>query len=310
MTTEEIPQKSTILTKEEKDEYVKEALEVHGSFFHIKCIEQISKENGFSVTKKEFPVWYENEHTHVDIVATLSNKPEDTHCIFECKKVDNNFKTWVFFIDQSYHENDESSLKIRVPGEDQLPFIIPTIFNNDGYQTIVKSFFYPKDKNSKDVHPIHCWDGYAIKLDYDKEGKINKSNISKSANKNSIETACHQAILSSLGYAQSRLGKSKYNSRFIPIVLTSAELTSCQIKPEDIDFKDGIIKGNTSVKIKPENWIIYNYKPSIRDIDKIKLIAPNGLNVAWINDTIDYTISVVIVNSEHLKEFLEAVRWA
>ena len=94
----------------DKMSFVIDALNVHGFFFHQKCISEISENSSWQVIGKEFPINLSEKSTNIDIVALKYLAKLKCHAIFECKKVDGLFKTWIFFLDKKRGENDLSQL--------------------------------------------------------------------------------------------------------------------------------------------------------------------------------------------------------
>ena len=92
--------------EEEKKHFLIDSLESHGTFFHRKCIPEVSNIPHLTVIEKEYPVTYMDKDTRIDIIARDQN--ESMYFIIECKKVDNEFKTWVFFQEKSLHSKDKS----------------------------------------------------------------------------------------------------------------------------------------------------------------------------------------------------------
>src|SRR3989338_10793613 len=88
-----------IKMEEEKKHFLIDSLESHGTFFHRKCIPEVSNIPHLTVIEKEYPVTYMDKDTRIDIIARDQN--ESMYFIIECKKVDNEFKTWVFFQEKS-----------------------------------------------------------------------------------------------------------------------------------------------------------------------------------------------------------------
>src|SRR3989344_1663952 len=179
-----------------KNDFIIDALNIHGSFFHKKCIEAISNTENLSVIEKEFPVELDNEKTKIDIIAKNYFSNLESYFIIECKKADNNFKTWVFLPDIKHGLNDNS-----VIGGDS-PLIIDTFLNLrnslDPPIWTIKHVRYIHEFSTniyRDINSKVCYDAYQIKFDYDKEGDINWNNIPKSANKKDIEDACNQVLL-------------------------------------------------------------------------------------------------------------------
>lgn len=305
---------------DKKNKFIVDSLNIHGSFFHKKCIEIIANQLSFSVIEKEFPIGLDNSFTKIDIVAERSGSVHNFF-IFECKKIDNDFKTWVFFPDIHHGKNDVSVYKKKNYTN---PLILDALLNVTSHSSgdkpqikLLKYFITPKDGSGLDVGGDICYDAYQIRMDYDANGEINIKNIQKAAKKNDIEKACNQVLLGCRGYAiqkNIRIEKGDKTIRagglFIPIVVTTSKLMVCDISSEDVDLSKGIVTDYTKAKLRKVNWVVYNYKPNfmLNEDSQIPFYEKSP-DYQKESESMDYIMSAYIVNADALNEFLEKIQW-
>ncbi|RLG15058.1 MAG: hypothetical protein DRN66_00455 [Candidatus Nanohalarchaeota archaeon] len=287
---------------EKKDKFILDSLNMHGSFFHRKCIAEIAKINTFGVVEKEFPVQVNDEKTKIDIIAARDAQVLNYYVI-ECKKVHEDFKCWVFFPDGKLDERDVSDINII----GKSPIIIDSIFHTPLNTKKLGRYVFNHELDTK---LKFCYDGYEIKLDYAKENKLNKANLTKTR-KNNIENACNQVLLGTRGYSKFKVKKLppyiKRNFFFFPLIITTAKLFTIETTSENIDLIKGETIKDSEVAVISVPWLIYNYKPNFlltyRDVpfhDEV---------LSCINEAIEFTMSVFIINSEHLEEFFKEIQF-
>ncbi len=292
---------------EEKDKFIIKALEAHGSFFHRKCIEKIASVENVQVIEKEYPITYMQRDTKIDIVA-LHDSNVVTHFIVECKKTNNDFKTWIFFQDSRLHSDDESLiLKHGKP----LLLIDAYLSSEDKIGAIrhVKTHIIPRDKNAKEIISKVCYDAYEVKFDPQKDnGKINFNNAFNAAKKDKIEEACFQVVIGCRGFASQKCEKYTHKDTrdhfFIPIILTTANIYTCDVDLVNIDLEKGEVINSETAKINEEKWVAYNYRSKYVDDSVPVVLYPNSRN------GIDNTMTIYIVNSKHLSDFFDKMRFA
>jgi len=285
-----------------KDSFVIGVLNLHGSFFHRKVINEILAVS-LEVLEKEFPIELNNERTKIDIIA--SDKNCTKYYIIECKKVDNDFKTWVFFQDKKIGDGDKSVVELK-SGQ---PTVIDIIRLVGGQNKLLRTFFTTVNQS---ITKSLCYEGFEVKIDYEKDGVINISNIHKALNNNNIEKACNQVLSGSRGYALQQMRRSEVTGNgklayFIPIVVTTAKLKLCDVEVDNIDLKRGIVIDKERARLKDVDWVIYNYKPNfmLKEENQIPLLS----KPEWLNESVDYLMSVYIVNSESLQKFLNEMKY-
>lgn len=311
MAENDVSQSTRAKLDDKQVKFIIKSLNIHGSFFHKKCMEVISQSDAWIVKEKEVPVVLANQTTRLDIVAEFSASVR-LNLAIECKKVDPTFKSWLFFVERQHGTGDHSYIERY----QRVPLVIDSLqkIENTSTRQHLKWFFTPKDNRSQVIpHPV-CYDGYEIKFDRGKRGKLNFKQIHKSARKVKIEDACNQVLLGSRGFVlevERRLvgnPNQPFLDLFLPLIITTADLYTCDVDSQNINLQTGEVTDNTEVKLESQKWLVYNYKPAF-------LVEQPG-PITFANNPskgipgLDYMMSVFIVNAEYLSEFLDKIRWS
>lgn len=284
------------------DELITKALCEDGLLFQIKCLRSIENMKLFVLLAEEYPVGINEETTRIDFVFSRSDY-ETSYLIFECKKANPDYKTWVFLVEKNKKPDSYASVYT-----DNLESI-----TLDRINSAIKKQSIGLNKKSWQFLSIYK-SKYAVEIvtnfkKYDKE--LQKANAGgkkpKSYTRETIEDASFQLIKAMHGFVKESIyidgNKSKPDlKRFIPILITNAELMVCKYDPELIG-KDGNVP-HENLNYKPENYIFYDYG---RD-EKIRLEEDNSEGDNSFSKRAEFKRRpFFIVNVNYLPEFLNII---
>lgn len=280
----------------EENKKLTEALNYEGKFFEKIVIDKISSIPTWEIAKVEYPfAIYSNFSPRADFIA----KRSANHLIYligEAKKAHPNFKQWVFF---PFHS--------LVPKDYPDEFILEEHLeiNSDN-----------KDVNRKLQHMMHwnlcskeeplffCNDAREIRITRD------KTSTKKPVDNERIETGALQVSLCTNGlineeerYFQHIVNighKLKWYVRFVPILITNANLLVCEFdtKKHNESYDIGI----DGAKYKQAKWLVYKYPINEQEL----LPKPDRVLDLGFRDFIKYK-NIYVVNINFIESFLSAI---
>ena len=196
----------------------------------------------------------ELEETSIDVIAAASSEGSDKLgfklCI-ECKKLDPSYSDWIFFD----------------PGSKRPMNIITKDITSKGFVSLFKIPGTSRCGNEIhiDLNRFESWDPFKHLISNSSIAVSNKKipKLTYETKKSLIDNAARQIIKGSYGFIlndiqQQILSGVGYEHRtvvFVPIVLTTANLTVCKIDPLDINPVTGYIEKEPSYE--KINSIIY-----------------------------------------------------
>lgn len=257
-------------------ELVSKVLSVHGDFFQQRCLKEV-RSSSWKVLAEEYPISSNLFYGSLDIWA--SRAEHRVNLLIECKKSHPKYKRWVF-LSKPFLENfylpiikmRKSSLSYDDPKVD--PFRgrqLEKIFKSDpDMMPNVQTGFLGAERGWFGTKGF-AYAAHEITLDVD-ENHIVRSY--ERANKprerpphERIYHGCHQLSLAmkSIMFDELRLmEKRTYIDMpspkiFIPILVTNAELLTCEVDAEAVDLTTGEIKETDKMKLAQTNRIAYHF---------------------------------------------------
>ncbi len=326
--TKDIYTNSTIfkLVEESTKDFIIAGLENHGFFFQEKVIEEISKTEQWRVSDREVPVSARELKTKIDIVASRDSSSITLFAIIECKKADPEFKTWIFHSDKKIGERDYSTrqqfnkqvlIDVIHSKETKNMFRGPTGYKR-GINFIHGQTISPlRDKDGKEIELENCYDAFSIKVDAKNAQKPNMNNTEKIAKKDVIEDACRQVTLGTKCYAELLTIKAQgaqyplHYTAFLPIVVTTAPIFIVDVESKNVDIVNGKLIDKNLREVKEVPWLCYNFKPDFMKRLDFSIEKLSGVSqVPLFNNPFEDTMTVFIVNSKELVNFLNQIQYS
>src|SRR3989344_1923284 len=82
------------------EELITKALCEDGLLFQLKCLRRIEKTALFVLVAEEYPVDINGLTTRIDFIFSNQDKTDEHFLIFECKKANPDYKTWIFLVEK------------------------------------------------------------------------------------------------------------------------------------------------------------------------------------------------------------------
>jgi hypothetical protein len=271
---EHVPQ-SIILSQEETDAFNK-----HGIFFKKKVLRTLSEIPDVKIVSEELGVSF-GENRVIDILAKDDAKSPYIYFVFECKRAFTSQKRWFFFkdVDQRYR-------------------ICRTVSSLDNNGNIF-------GKSEPFETPI-CSEGYELRSEL-KSGKGLKLN----ANQDPVFQAASQLSSGYLGLVRRRAKEisgrtsvtmqANLRERYVPVLVTNADLILLNIDPEQINLDNGNIMSLPTGKTLPA-LILKHPIPTPSGIERDIRDWPNPSG-HWDQH---YKESLYVVHSSALKNFMSS----
>jgi len=198
-----------------------------------------------------YQIQNEREETRIDVVANFEHRIDSPLkrvgfklCI-ECKKLDPDYSTWIFF---KKHEGEGTmnliSKKNKSEGFATLSEIPETTtMNNKIYLQLMNKW------NLKPIRHLLCDSSVAVNQKENDQGRKNKEYFKRDFDK--IDSAARQIVKGTYGYILDDLKNQikgdgdEYGIRnviYFPIVVTTADLLIGNFNENEIDRKDGFLK--------------------------------------------------------------------
>ncbi len=285
-----------------EDEWTIHAINIHGVFFERWCQKGISDSTDWRVRSTNYPVeypppngpWRGREST-LDIEASLQRDDLLVTLLIECKKNNPEFINWIFFPNRQAATN---------------PFVFRQIENvpreapNQGWNVTggLKTVLSPL------VVADEARETRGTYLQYQKGDKTKTSNaaISDAAHQIALAT---QAIALERGEYSKKLGSSASpppmpwkRQVFLPMIVTTARLFTCDFDPGHVDPVTGEIPFGKA-NITERGHLVFEY-PLPRQLQ----IQPADLVAALMQDSLRafMLMHILVV---HSGKFLEVLHW-
>lgn len=267
------------------------ALEEQGHLFQERCMFDIThKVSGLTFKSKEYPVSVGETQTSVDFIFRAKNRqPRFMYFVFECKRANPKYSNWLF----------SRSLPPAPVNRSLLVTKLTT-------QSMKHDFTHPAAVTTHELYSELKYndfvDPYGIEVRDKREGDPTKSTFG----------ACQQVLTGIAGLVteeKQRLedGKvSSFESLYIPIVLTTANLFKTEFRARDVDISTGRIDADKT-KTTPAKWIAVDLPTT----GPLQVTLPAGMAPDG-GPTDEYrekfkVKSVAIVRAEAIQEFFRQI---
>jgi hypothetical protein len=266
------------------------ALEEHGFLFQKRCVEEIRRLGGrYRLESEEYPVTLGQEDTVIDFVLRMLDTGR-TYVVFECKRANPDYLSWVFPVCDLGVEPERRFLLTSVMREIHDP---------------QKVLIATHEAHVLGLNPLQTGD---MGLEFSCNGQRG----GRSSRTDAIYAACRQVMTGVGGLAlerKRRMGANISETFFcIPVVITSADLYVTKYRPLDVSLKTGNVlpeKGHTQAV----DWIIYDFPVP----EPLQVTAPEDSPSTSIGPDEHYrrlfkVKSVVIVRSASIVAFLQQLK--
>lgn len=266
------------------------ALEEHGFLFQKRCVDEITyDQKRFSLESEDYAVSVGGEETTVDFILSAPGSLGKFYLVFECKRANPDYVSWVF-------------PKPKDPLEPTARFLGTKLFAIASgniiclrLQTVLIDIL---DPNKTPI--VNC--GLEVSL--------NPGRQQRSSNATTIYSACQQALTGIGGLAVEHK-KYMYHERselphfYVPVVITTADLYVTSYHRYEVDLRTGNLsaeKANTS----PVDWVVLDWP--VRE--PLQITAPeDSPDIKIHGPSEDYrrrfkVKSVVIVKAEKVLDLL------
>ncbi|MHB8638627.1 MAG: hypothetical protein ACYDBL_02360 [Candidatus Acidiferrales bacterium] len=267
------------------------ALEEQGHLFQERCMFDIThKVSALAFKSKEYPVSVGETQTSVDFIFRAKNhQPRFMYFVFECKRANPKYSNWLF------------SRSVPLAAVNRSLLVTKLTTNNAKH-----AFTLPVRVSSHELRSELKYDDfvdpYGVEVRDKKEGDPTKS----------IFGACQQVLTGIAGLVteeKQRLEDGKvasFESLYIPIVLTTANLFRTEFRARDVDISTGRINADKTKTI-PVKWIVIDFPTT----GPLQVTLPEGV-LSDEGPTDEYrekfkVKSVAIVKAEAIKEFFERI---
>lgn len=279
----------------QKKDLIRQGLNKSGLFFEEVASVELGKPNRFVALKQEQAYAYKSSYTgqyisgSIDYLGYFYREESFSHgstvfCI-ECKKV-NVAKSWLFVPMQK----DDFSTEVDEPG-----YIRKIEIDNSGKvvrRSGTRVYIFPEK--------------YTIKsFEMRDSGNVYQGNDEK------IFNACRQAIRATNGFYldDAHVGLSVFDRplnsitlRYVPMVLTNAEIFVASIDPEKIDMASGELNDKEGFNFDNNGWTYYVMNLSPEEMCSLSMESQNNERVSVEPNR----IVVPIVNINHIDGFLKS----
>ncbi len=284
------------------------SMNIHGAFFERWCQHIMGQSKVWHVQHINFPVMfppikspYPSHQSALDIAAEYSSPRSNVSLLVECKKHDPRFIEWIFFP------------KRRHP-DPNLYFVhqITTMSNSRresgwqvGHSVAQLSNKVPIADDARETR------GNYSSYTGDRQQKTRTSNHNILDAARQITLATHALILDEIGRNQLESNSSAayhlpYDTKsFVPAIVTTARLFSCDFDPIDVDSETGEIAYDR-VTLTEHPVVVYEY-PIPRDLqfdpfDLNPYNLPTDVH-EWRSEQF-IRMHIVVINSASFADFL------
>jgi hypothetical protein len=277
------------------------ALNEQGYLFREICehtLRDSENTTGWEVKASEYPVSLTGQDTKVDIVLRAKRQiPPELYALVECKRADPSYIYWLFGASRPPYGGALCST---------LGFECRQTRSDSPYQA---NRLVPQLEFRIDTNGVESW----------LEVNARKTSDRRASTPQNIENAFGQVLKGIGGFAQEQLAqrtKSRelFETFFVPVVVTTAELYVAYYKIKDIDLGTGkisrgkVLFGSEEEPAMEEPWVLLDYGVG-------ENVAPEpipkdyrGVDPAELQR--HKTRSIFVVNSKYLVSFFSKLRLA
>jgi hypothetical protein len=304
---------------ESDNDWIIHSLNIHGVFLELWCEKTISNDPNWRIRSVheavEFPPPQgpvRGKESHLDIRAERWTDDALLTLLVECKKANPEFVNWIFFPSQTISKTnalifseitttDVSESNVRRSGvltlRREFPFKdIP--FTNEARETRGSYQGYKKNDKTRTANAAISDAAYQVALGmqsilYDQIKTIQEISLTSSRK----PLWSHQILL--------------------PIIVTTANLFTCESNPSDVDPKTGEIHPYDKARLIPQDYLLFEY-PLPRHLQLLPEYFPNDnlllpelirkMRVEAFKKKIDPTrMYIIIMNSGYFARFLKEI---
>jgi hypothetical protein len=272
-----------------EDDWTIHSLNIHGLFFERWCQHIVGTTPPWELTTTNYPVEVTGHQSSLDIRADFATEQSRLILLIECKKNNPDFVNWVFFpryrVGQSW-ATPLVLLQIRTAEDSTVnsfleEFNLPFMTADDARETRGNYLGYSKQKSDKT--------------------RTANSAITEAASQIALATSAILAEERHRAMAYVRATKPRYhpNTTILPIIVTSAEVFTCEFSPTDVNPVTGEVPYE-NVKLTPASYVVYEYplpRHFLGPVDDALVIEHSTLDIFLRRH-------IIVVQAKKLSHFL------
>jgi hypothetical protein len=249
-------QTTDIPTPTTNEEYAIQALTIHGAFFERKCQAIVHQAKGWSIRDTNYPVEYNGEASNLDVWAERTYIPSRLLLPIECKKNNPDFVDWIFF---PRAVRRSSELHIQTIEVEPRPGVA-------GNWAIQQQLLQIKHDLIVADEARETKGNYQLIKQRQDRTKTSNAAITEAAaqvaiaSQSLIRREC-QVIQQISAYNMENGIKDTppyYNLLCFPVIVTTANLYTCEFQEADIDLATGEIAFNQA-KLIQRPYLLFDY---------------------------------------------------
>ncbi|MCW4043621.1 MAG: hypothetical protein NWE90_07860 [Candidatus Bathyarchaeota archaeon] len=312
----------------------KMALSVHGDFFQQFCLNKV-RESGWQILAEEYPISSTLTYGSLDIWAASAISGDGVNLLIECKKSHPKYKRWIFMSKPAGTRLCFPTIKMRKSSlKDSDPKIDPykkrqlekTFDSDPAIEPNIRTDIF--DTNENDLKWLgidtFAYGAHEIKIDASNDVIIKsyeKANRTRERPPHErIYHGCHQLSLAtkSIMIEELRLmEKQTYVSIpmpkiFISILVTNAELVSCEFDPEEVDPSTGEPLNEDAVRFTQVKRLAYHF-PLPEEFYLYPQDVTGDLHVKYLKSASQMgafkKLFIIVVSSLDLRKFLDDLKY-
>lgn len=249
-------QTTNIPTPTTNEEYAIQALTIHGAFFERKCQKIVHQAKDWSIRDTNYPVEYKGEVSNLDIWAERTYIPSRLLLPIECKKNNADFVDWIFF-PRAAHRSSE--LYIQTIEVEPRPGLA-------GNWAIRQQLMRTKHDLIVADEARETKGNYLLIKQRQDRTKTSNTAITEAATQVAVASQSliqqeSQVIQQISAYNMENSIKEAppyYNLLCFPVIVTTANLYTCEFQEEDIDLATGEIPFDKA-KLIQRPYLFFNY---------------------------------------------------
>ena len=279
------------------------ALNIHGTFFERWCADTIGSTEGINLDSTGYPVEFQRDkfspvkESALDVRASYLYQDQDLLTLaIECKKNNPDFVDWIFFLAAKQNQICEfSAIYAAATNQNALGVDVTTGFNQKHYGDISIADDGRETKGN--------YQSSAQKKQQEDKTKTKTSNAAISDAAYQVALATQAIFTEEKGITlqkhadrQNRFPKIRQQV-FLPVILTTANLYTCEFDVKDIAAATGEIPFDRTT-LKSHSMIIYDYSlaPHLQIPDLGKNWKPRK------------QMPILVIHSDYFLEFLKKLK--
>lgn len=281
-------------TVDETAQIVAGALNEQGYLFHHKVLNVLLPASSpatanlpWHVEASEVPVSLPSgDETRIDLVLRLG-KVENSpwRVVMECKRAAREFKHWVFFGNTTWRR-----------GPSPNTYYIQRADLHSGWNNQGKPPLLHRVDTCPATSDCPVYD-YGVEVRLNRKGSNDKSSATEA-----IENSFQQVTLGQAGLALRLWSACELNFRFLPVVVTTANLMSARIPVEKVSLDYGKIEP-ADLQLEPRNWLAVNFRVNDGVCQQTQITT--HARTALAEDLAARQVrTVFVVQSAHIQPFL------